>query len=48
MQIRAIDNDEGNQLLRIVRHSSGLVVTWRRAQVVLLSALGRDVPMMRR
>lgn len=38
VQVRAIDNDEGNRLLRIVRRSSGSVVTWRRAQMVLLSA----------
>jgi transposase len=31
-------------LLRIVRRSSGSVVTWRRAQMVLLSAQGMDVP----
>lgn len=41
--VRAIDNDEGNRLLRIVRRSSGSVVTWRRAQMVLLSAQGMDV-----
>lgn len=35
-------NDEGNRLLRIVRRSSGSVVTWRRAQMVLLSAQGVD------
>jgi hypothetical protein len=27
-----ITNDEGNRLLRIVRRSSGSVVTWRRAR----------------
>ncbi len=46
VQVRAIDNDEGNTLLRIVRRSSGSVVTWRRAQMVLLSAQGMDVPMI--
>jgi transposase len=46
VQVRAIDNDEGNRLLRIVRRSSGSVVTWRRAQMVLLSAQGMDVPMI--
>src|SRR5918995_1120164 len=30
--------------LRIVPRSSGSVVTWRRAQMVLLSAQGMDVP----
>jgi transposase len=46
VQVRPIGNDEGNRLLRIVRRSSGSVVTWRRAQMVLLSAQGRDVPMI--
>lgn len=40
--VRAINNEEGNRLLRIVRRSSGSVVTWRRAQMVLLSAQGMD------
>ena len=44
VQVRPISNDEGNKLLRIVRRSSGSVVTWRRAQMVLLSAQGMDVP----
>lgn len=43
VRVREIDNDEGNRLLRIVRRSSGSVVTWRRAQMVLLSAQGMDV-----
>ena len=43
MRVRAITNEEGNRLLRIVRRSSGSVVTWRRAQMVLLSAQGMDV-----
>jgi transposase len=38
VQLREITNDEGNRLLRIVRRSSGSVVTWRRAQIVLLAA----------
>src|SRR3954447_25785407 len=43
VQVRSISNDEGNRLLRIVRRSSGSVVTtWRRAQMVLLSAQGMD------
>jgi transposase len=42
VQVREISNDEGNKLLRIVRRSSGSVVTWRRAQMVLLSAQGMD------
>jgi transposase len=36
--VRPISNDEGNRLLRIVRRGTGSVVTWRRAQMVLLSA----------
>src|SRR3954470_12342797 len=44
--VREISNDEGNKQLRIVRRSSGSVVTWRRAQMVLLSAQGMDVPMI--
>jgi hypothetical protein len=43
VQVREISNDEGNRLLRIVRRSSGSVVTWRRAQMVLLSAQGMPV-----
>ena len=43
VQVRTISNDEGNRLLRIVRRSSGSVVSWRRAQMVLLSAQGMDV-----
>ncbi len=43
VRVRELDNEEGNRLLRIVRRSSGSVVTWRRAQMVLLSAQGMDV-----
>ena len=43
IKVRDLDNEEGNGLLRIVRRSSGSVVTWRRAQMVLLSAQGMDV-----
>jgi hypothetical protein len=35
--------DEGNRLLKIVRRSSGSLVTCRRAQMVLLSVQGMDV-----
>jgi transposase len=42
--LREITNDEGNRLLRIVRRTSGSVVTWRRAQIVLLSAQGMAPP----
>ena len=48
VRVRQIDNDEGNRLLRTVRRSSGSVVTWRRAQIVLLSAQGMDVPAIAR
>jgi transposase len=43
VQVRPISNDEGNRLLRIVRRGTGSVVTWRRAQMVLLSAQGMPV-----
>jgi hypothetical protein len=39
-RVRDIDNDEGHQLLRIVQRDARSVVTWRPAQVVLLSAQG--------
>jgi transposase len=42
VQLREVSNEEGNRLLRIVRRGSGSVVTWRRAQMVLLSAQGMD------
>lgn len=44
MQVREIDDDEGRRLLRIIRRGTGSVVTWRRAQMVLLSAQGISVP----
>ncbi len=44
VQVRPVSDEEGNRLLRIVRRSSGSVVTWRRAQMVLLSAQGMPVP----
>ncbi|MGW2184152.1 IS630 family transposase [Streptomyces sp. NPDC001732] len=40
---RGIDDDEGRRLLRIIRRGTGSVVTWRRAQMVLLSAQGMSV-----
>jgi transposase len=43
IRVRELVNDEGSRLLRIVRRSSGSVVRWRRAQMVLLSAQGMDV-----
>jgi len=42
LRVREIDDDEGRQLVRIIRRGSGSVVTWRRAQMVLLSAQGMD------
>ena len=44
LRVREIDDDEGRRLVRIVRRGSGSVVTWRRAQMVLLSAQGMAVP----
>jgi transposase len=44
VRVREIDDDEGRRLVRIVRRGSGSVVTWRRAQMVLLSAQGMDAP----
>ena len=44
VRVREISNEEGNRLLRAVRRSSGSIVTWRRSQVVLLSAQGMDPP----
>ncbi|MGA5261123.1 hypothetical protein ACPCI0_12775 [Streptomyces griseoincarnatus] len=38
VRVREIDGDEGQRLLRIIRRGSGSVVTWRRAQMVVLSA----------
>jgi len=43
LRVREISSEEGNRLLRIIRRSSGSVVTWRRAQMVLLSVQGMDV-----
>jgi hypothetical protein len=43
LRVREIDDDEGRPVVRIVRRGSGSVVTWRRAQMVLLSAQGMDV-----
>jgi transposase len=42
VRVREIDDDEGRRLVRIVRRGTGSVVTWRRAQMVLLSAQGMD------
>jgi transposase len=43
LRVREIDDDQGRRLVRIIRRGSGSVVTWRRAQMVLLSAQGMDV-----
>jgi hypothetical protein len=42
LRVRGTDDDEGRRLVRIIRRGSGSVVTWRRAQMVLLSAQGMD------
>ena len=43
VRVREITDEEGQRLLRILRRSTGSVVTWRRAQMVLLSAQGMPV-----
>jgi hypothetical protein len=48
LRLREIDDDEGQRLVRIVRRGSGSVVTWRRAQMVLLPAQGMDMPAIAR
>ncbi|MFD5140705.1 transposase [Streptomyces sp. NPDC058378] len=40
VQVGEIDDDEGRRLLRIIRRGTGSAVTWRRAQMVLLSEQG--------
>jgi transposase len=42
LRVREIDDDEGRRLVRIIRRGIGSVVTWRRAQMVLLSVQGMD------
>ena len=37
VELRSITSEGGNRLLRIIRRGSGSVVTWRRAQIVLLA-----------
>ena len=44
VELREISNEEGNRLLGMVRRSSGSVVTWRRAQIVLLAAQRMPAP----
>jgi transposase len=48
VRVRAISNEEGNRLLRILRRGTGSVVTWRRAQMILLSAQAMHVPQIAR
>lgn len=43
VRVRAINDDEGKRLVRIVRRGTGSVVSRRRAQMVLLSAQNMDV-----
>jgi hypothetical protein len=38
MQVWPISSGDSNRLARLVRRGTGSVVTWRRAQMVLLSA----------
>ena len=42
--MREIDDDEGRRLVRIIRRGSESVVTWRRAEMVLLSAQTMNAP----
>jgi hypothetical protein len=42
LRVREIDDNERRRLVRIVRRGSESVVTWRRAERVLLSAQGMD------
>lgn len=44
VQVRELGEDEGMRLLRIPPRGTGSVVTWRRAQMLLLSAQGMPVP----
>jgi hypothetical protein len=48
VRVRAVSNEVGNRLLRIVRRGSGSVVTWGRAQMILLSAQAMEVPQIAR
>nr|WP_205571108.1 hypothetical protein [Streptomyces sporangiiformans] len=43
VRVREIDGDEGQRLPRIIRRGTGSVVTWRRAQMALLSAQSMPV-----
>lgn len=43
VRVREIDDGERQWLLRIVRRGTGSVATWRRAQMVPLTAQGMSV-----
>ena len=44
VQVRKIDDNEGRRLLRIIRRGTGSVVTWRRAQMVLIKKIAKSKP----
>ena len=44
VELREISNEEGNRLLRMIRRRRGSMVTWRRAQIVLLAAQRMPAP----
>jgi transposase len=48
LRVREIDDDEGRRLVQIIRWGSGSVVSWRRAQMVLLSVPDMDVAVIAR
>ena len=48
VEVRPIINQEGNRLLRVLRRETGSVVSWRPAQMVLLSAQAMDAPQIAR
>jgi len=48
LRVHEISAGKGQRLLRIVRRGTGSAVTWRRAQMVPLSAHGMDTPGSRR
>src|SRR5690606_8674564 len=43
VRVRELDDDEGQRLVRIIRRGTGSMVTWRRVQMILLSAQGMAV-----
>ncbi|WP_246002624.1 hypothetical protein [Allorhizocola rhizosphaerae] len=48
VRVRRLSDQEGQRLQRIVRRSTGAVVRYRRALVVLASAGGNSVPVIAR